>query len=291
MQQPTFYFATFYKRGLQKTEEKDITLEKGCIGIPELRVSVLVAPKYEGYFLVRSSINPSIDGKLLPYECLIQADGELKATKPYGSTKSVSYRISDFEEIKFMGGDELPRYTGSREYTNLKKIDLSEMYAITEIPRGFFYCAGHIEEVYAPSLPNLSYIGNDFMCYNEIKKLLFDFTNVTQISEGFLDYAFADNSIIEIDLSQLRWLQADNNWYSAGGGILINNESVTIYVKVGDFIQFDKDMFKTNRPEKGQVLYMGPDRYGTSKVVFYSHDAVALQVKLSGLDNISVIEY
>ncbi len=276
--------------------------DNGWADAHDTNIVVYVKPKYAGYFEVKSSTNPSIDGQLLPYDCLetyyqdIEGIADtVRTTKIFGSSTSISYKLSDIEEIKFKNGATLPEQKYKHTYyqllPNLKKIDLSEMKYLAEIPQGFFYGAGNIEEVYAPLLPNLKIINEGFLCFNKIKTLNFDFSNVEEIGDGFLDCAFDGTNQITIDLSNLKKINGGTNY--AGCGFLVDTSSNSIMVKLGNFVDLSESKFYTYRDEqwKSWVANQSKYIYCTSPVTIYSHDAVALQVKLYNLTNVTVTQY
>lgn len=273
----------------------------------DLDIKVKIVPKYDGYFEVRSSTNSSIDGKLLSNSVLSIYKGQyfdggpsydtVFTTKPYGLSTSVAYKLSDIEEIKFKNGSSLPSpndvFDGSHTYysllPNLKKIDLSEMVYIESIPSGFFYGSQNIEEVYAPNLPNLKTIGGGFLCYNNIKKFVFDFSNVTQIGYGFLDCAFSETAEnITIDLSNLSKISSST--YSNCGFLVVD---VPIYVslKIGDYTSLYSYSFKSHSDAQCHYFINEIKSVCVANLTIYSHDAVVLSVQLEDLTNIKVLQY
>lgn len=278
-------------------------LPEGNNGWPfagDLDIEVLIKPKYDGYFEVESSINTNINGLLFPYETLetyYQESEELansvRVTKPYGSDISVSYRLRDIEGIKFKNGSHVFGQKYKRTFynllPNLKRIDLSEMQYISEIPTGFFYGAEHIEEVYAPNLPNLKTIGGGFLCYNNIKKFNFDFSGVETIGTGFLDCAFSAlcDSAVLIDLSNLKSIS--NSEYSQCGFLAIE-QNIKVKVKIGNYINLNSSSFSTQGDSQGHFFQYVTTR-SKANIQLYSYDSVAVANKLSSLSNIEVFQY
>lgn len=287
--------------------EKIQKVNNGWTRAGDLNVEIKIVPKYDGYFEVKSSTNSSIDGKLLSNSVLSICQGQyfdggpscdtVFTTKPYGSSTSVAYKLSDIEEIKFKNGSSLPSPNdwlgGSHTYysllPNLKKIDLSEMVYIESIPSGFFYGSQNIEEVYAPNLPNLKTIGGGFLCYNNIKKFVFDFSNVTQIGYGFLDCAFSETAKnITIDLSNLSKISS-----SAYGncGFLVVDVPISISLKIGDYTSLYSYSFKSHRDAQCHYFANEIKSVCVANLTIYSHDAVVLSVQLEDLTNIKVLQY
>ena len=272
----------------------------GWPGASNLNVKIEIVPKYSGYFEVTSSTNSSIDGKLLPYDSIEtyywDYDGiseKVLTAKPYGSTTSVAFKLSDIEGLKFKNGNSLPSQLYKHTYysllPNLKKIDLSEMLYLETIPQGFFYGAENIETVYAPNLPNLKAIGGGFLCYNNIKNFIFDFSNVTEIGCGFLDCAFANSAQnINIDLSNLSNISISNFYTQCG--FLVNDVDINIIVKIGDYPYLDTYDFNTYGDAQCH-LYQTVQTTCTANITIYSHDAVAIDAQLNSLPNITVIQY
>lgn len=272
----------------------------GWVDAANLNVKIQITPKYSGYFEVTSSTNSSINGKLLPYDSIEtyywDLDGISEKTitaKPYGSTTSVAFKLSDIEELKFKNGNSLPSQNYKTTYysllPNLKKIDLSEMIYLENIPKGFFFGAGNIETVYAPSLPNLKQIGGGFLCYNNIKNFTFDFSNVTEIGIGFLDCAFADSAAnIMIDLSNLSKVSISSGYTQCG--FLVNDKNINITVKIGDYPYLMASNFETKGDAQNHS-FQSVQTKCTANVTIYSHDAVAVAAKLSTLSNVTIVQY
>lgn len=284
----------------EKIQQKN----NGWTRAADLDIEIKIVPKFDGYFEVKSSTNSSIDGKLLPYNCLEkyyntfienQCD-KVYTTKIYGSSTSVAYKLSDIEEIKFKNGSSLPSpvdYQNRTYYSllpNLKKIDLSEMVYLERIPSGFFYGAQNIEEVYAPNLPNLKTIGGGFLCYNNIKKFVFDFSNVTQIGYGFLECAFSEAvENITIDLSNLS--EISSSTYYNNCGFLVVDVPISISLKIGDYTSLYSNSFKSHSDVQCHYFVNEVKSVCVANLTIYSHDAVVLSVQLEGLDNIKVLQY
>ncbi len=270
----------------------------GWVDASNLNVKIEIVPRYSGYFEVTSSTNSSIDGKLLPYESIetyywdLDSEKTLVA-KPYGSTTSVTFKLSDIEGLKFKNGNSLPSQEFKKTYysllPNLKKIDLSEMLYLETIPQGFFYGAGNIESVYAPSLPNLKEIGGGFLCYNNIKSFVFDFSNVSEIGYGFLDCAFADSARnITIDLTNLSNISISSSYTQCG--FLVNDVDINITVKIGDYPYLKPSNFTTYGDDQGHY-FQTVQATCSANLTIYSHDAVVVAEQLNSLANITVIQY
>ena len=271
-----------------------------------LEIYVPLRPKYEEYFLVKSTSNADLNNKMLPYEIfenyLIEAywnssfeglSEKVRTVKPYGSNTSIAFKFSDIEEIKFKNSYYLPGSSLQKTYylafPNLKKIDLSEMKHLSEIPNGFFYGAGTIEEVYAPNLPNLTTIGAGFLCYNNIKKFTFDFSHVKTIYCGFLDNAFNSScSKIIIDLSKLQKYETSADYLKCG--FLAIDKPIEIEVDLGDFTSFYASSFVSTCNNERHF----PRDYKVecaAYITIFSHDAVVLETRLTDYPNITVEQY
>ena len=270
-----------------------------------LEITVMVEPLYEDYFVVGSSTNKNIDGKMLPYSVLdkmfrhLEIDSEtIHTTKPYGSDLSVAYKLSDIESIKFKNGSFLPGDNDLHMYLqtfhgllpNLKTIDLSEMIYIKEIPQGFFFGAENIENVIAPSLPHLEVIGGGFMSYNNIKNFDFDFSNVEIIGDGFLNYAFSsDIESVNIDLSKLTSIK--NSGYYSLHGFLTNEADVSITVKIGSYPYITPGSFNTRANNKNQSHGETWARTNEAKITIVHNDPVSIEHKFEDYDIFTIEGY
>ncbi len=277
----------------------------GWVEANDLQIDIYVKPIYAGYFEVRSQKNSELDGKLLPYDSISllgftsfeketreAAANEIRATRVYGSDDIVTFKLSDIEEIKFKNGAEVTNflaYNGPCHlyFPNLRRIDLSEMLFITRIPDYFFCGAESIEEVYAPSLPNLTSIGESFLGYNKIDKFEFDFSNVQSVGGGFLTFAFDGNGRIDIDLSQMK------SFYSRGlnSGFLVNTCDKEFFVSLGEYIDVSEKFFSTYQNTKEGTVHFDNPFVATSSITIYSKNPAFLKEKLYKMENIKVEKY
>lgn len=263
-----------------------------------INASIYVKAEHSGYVLVKSSINPNIDGKYLLLSSVFEHSNDIKVTKPEGEENSVSYYLSDIEYIKFSNETELPFFGGGHRLsyygdylTNLKEVDLSELKFITEIPGDFLCNCKNLTKVTGGKLKNLKTIGDYFLSYTNITTFDLDLSSVTKVGSYFMYHALEGDEArtISIDLSSVIRIK---NWDSAGITQIQNGQTVTpsllcqrtmganskLTLKMGDYLLTDAYFYDAHKVGEEWVYY------GQYNLELYSNNKNTQQTLLTQLN-------
>ena len=273
------------------------TENNGWIDASDLTIKVYITPIYQGYLKVGSNSNGDINNKYIPYDALsvgyFDDSNTVKTTVPFGSSSSVSFKLSDIYSIEFPLTTYLPssesydlRSLGASHYPNLNSIDFSKAKYITSIPDHFFNNCPKLETVTATDLPYLTTVGDYFLGYCALTSLNVDFSHVTKIqapSCGFLHYAFSPSfsGSVTVNLSSLT---------NENGDILCHDGSTGhVTLNIGNYSGIYSDTFSCFYPRNG---YYDANGYKTTMpitiVCSSQANATMISSRLTAYSNITV---